>query len=119
MFESAGQLRKIRKQYNLKMFQSGVDVFRTFGALGSGALGDKHKELVALGISIIHACYGCIEYHVSRATELGASRQEILEATAAALAVGGGLSLWPARFVFKVQEELEPSAPAARSDEQS
>ena len=38
---------------------------------------------------------------------MGASRKEILEATAVALAVCGGTSQWPARFVFKVLEELE------------
>jgi alkylhydroperoxidase/carboxymuconolactone decarboxylase family protein YurZ len=38
---------------------------------------------------------------------LGASKQEIQEATAVAIALGGGLAEWPARFVFKVLEELE------------
>jgi len=40
------------------------------------------------------------------AAELGASRSEILEAAAVALALGGGLAQWPARFVFKVLDEL-------------
>jgi hypothetical protein len=31
----------------------------------------------------------------------------ILEATAVALALSGGIADWPARFVFKVLEELE------------
>ncbi len=37
---------------------------------------------------------------------MGASREEILEATAVTVALGGGLAEWPARFVLKVLEEL-------------
>jgi len=40
---------------------------------------------------------------------LGATREEILEATAVAIALCGGIAEWPARFVFKVLEELEKS----------
>jgi hypothetical protein len=38
---------------------------------------------------------------------VGASREETLEATAVAVALSGGMADWPARFVFKVLEELE------------
>jgi len=38
---------------------------------------------------------------------VGTSREEILEATAVSLAPNGGMADWPARFVFKVLEELE------------
>ena len=38
---------------------------------------------------------------------MGTSREEILEATAVELALSGGMADWPARFVFKVLEELE------------
>ncbi len=40
------------------------------------------------------------------AAELGAGRGEIIEATAVALALGGGTIQWPARFVFKIMEDL-------------
>lgn len=94
------------------MFLSGVSAFRELeefeaNAFRDGALKQKCKELIALAISISHACYGWIEHHVSSAADLGASQREILEATAVALAMGGGLSQWPARYVFKVLEELE------------
>jgi alkylhydroperoxidase/carboxymuconolactone decarboxylase family protein YurZ len=63
MFEEIGQIRKTRKKYNLAMFRSGVTTFRELeeleaNALQDGALDQKHKELIALGISISHACYG-------------------------------------------------------------
>jgi alkylhydroperoxidase/carboxymuconolactone decarboxylase family protein YurZ len=54
---------------------------------------------------------------VSRAVELGADRQEILEATAVALAVGGGLAQWPARFVFKVLQDLGSPAQSVEKAE--
>ena len=115
MFDDIRQIRRTRKIYNLKMFNSGSGAFRELeeleaNALRDGALSQKHKELIALGISIAQTCYGCIEYHVSKAVELGASREEIVEATAVALALGGGVTQWPARFVFKVLEDLEGSA---------
>lgn len=96
------------------MSQCGIKTFGEIGkleadALKGGALKQKYKELIALGISINHRCYGWIEYHVSSAADLGATREEIQEATAVAIALGGGMTEWPARFVFKVLEELEKS----------
>ena len=38
---------------------------------------------------------------------MGVSREEIMETTAIALALSGSIADWPARFVFKVLEELE------------
>lgn len=114
MFADIHEIRKARKKINGEMFRSGVNTFRELeefeaSTFRDGALEQKHKELIALGISVTNACYGCIEYHVSRAVALGASRKEILEATAVALALGGGLAQWPARFAFKVLEDLEKS----------
>jgi AhpD family alkylhydroperoxidase len=114
MFNDIDQIRETRKKYNLQMFRSGVSTFRELeeleaNALRDGVLAQKYKELIALGISISQGCYGCIEYHVSSAMNLGASRKEIIEATAVAIALGGGVAEWPARFVFKVLEEAQSS----------
>ena len=94
------------------MYQSGIKTFRELGELETnvlkdGALAQKYKELIALGISISNGCYGWIEYHVSSAADLGGSREEIMETTAIALALSGSIADWPARFVFKILEELE------------
>jgi alkylhydroperoxidase/carboxymuconolactone decarboxylase family protein YurZ len=45
------------------MFRSGISTFRELeeleaNALRDGALAQKYKELIALGISISHGCYG-------------------------------------------------------------
>ncbi len=63
MFDDIGELRRTRKIYNAKMFASGVSTFRELEecegrALKDGALPQKYKELIGLGISIAEACYG-------------------------------------------------------------
>ncbi len=113
MFDEIDDIRQTRKRYNSKLFQSGIKTFRDFeelegAALKDGALSQKHKELMALGISITQKCFPCVEYHITAALEHGATRKEILEAVALALALGGGTAMWPARFAFKVLEELQP-----------
>jgi AhpD family alkylhydroperoxidase len=115
MFNEIADIRKTRKQYNSKMFQSGVGTFRAFeeleaAALKDGAVSQKNKELIALGISIVEKCFPCVEYHITAAIEHGAARKEILETVALAVALGGGTAVWPSRFAFKVLEEVQAGA---------
>jgi alkylhydroperoxidase/carboxymuconolactone decarboxylase family protein YurZ len=63
VFPDIDEIRKTRKKYNWQMYQSGIKTFRELGevetnALKDGALAQKHKELIALGISIGNRCYG-------------------------------------------------------------
>lgn len=63
MFVDAAETRKLRQKYHLLMQKSGIKTFQDMDriemeALESGALSQKYKELVALGISISNACYG-------------------------------------------------------------
>lgn len=63
MFPAVKEIRQTRKKYNWQMSQSGIKTFRELGALEAdalkdGALAQKYKELIALGISISNACYG-------------------------------------------------------------
>ena len=53
-----------------------------FGALSKGVkdhgpLGQKEKEFVALGMSIILRCEPCINFHVEALMKAGASREEL------------------------------------------
>jgi AhpD family alkylhydroperoxidase len=59
-------------------------------ATGDGALTRSVKEMMALAISIVVGCEGCIAYHVHDAIEAGASRDELLEAIGIAVLMGGG-----------------------------
>jgi hypothetical protein len=63
MFPDINEIRRTRKIYNGKMYQSGIGTFPKLGeletdALKDGVLAQKYKELIALGISISNACYG-------------------------------------------------------------
>jgi len=63
MEEITLEIRKTRKKYDEIMSRSGVSAFEELAglesnALKSGALDQKHKELIALGISISQTCYG-------------------------------------------------------------
>lgn len=112
MFPDIDEIKRIRKKYNGKMFLSGIKTFKEVAeveekALEDGILKQKYKELIALGISISHGCYGWIEYHVNSAVDHGASHKEILEATAVALALSGSMADWYVRFVFKILDELK------------
>ncbi len=57
-----------------------------------GALSEKHKQLMALGISIYSQDEYCIMYHAKGAVEHGASEKEVMETVAVSAALGGGAS---------------------------
>jgi alkylhydroperoxidase/carboxymuconolactone decarboxylase family protein YurZ len=63
MFPDINEINRIRKKYSWQMSQSGIKTFSEIGtlegnALKDGALTQKYKELIALGISINNSCYG-------------------------------------------------------------
>lgn len=59
-------------------------------ATADGALSQKHKELMALAISIAVRCDGCIAFHVHDAVRAGATADEIAETVGVAVLMGGG-----------------------------
>lgn len=61
-------------------------------AIALGALDEKTKELIALGIAIADRCEGCIVSHVNSCKKLGVTKQEILETVEVAIMMGGGPS---------------------------
>ncbi len=63
MFIDTDEIRRLRVKFHLQMQESGIKTFQDMhkteiGALESGDLSQKYKELIALGISISRACYG-------------------------------------------------------------
>lgn len=58
-----------------------------------GELERKYKELIGLGIALFTRCEYCMNLHVKQALEEGATREEILEACAVAVAFGGSPSM--------------------------
>lgn len=68
-----------------------------FGAMGKaakadGALSEKTKEFIALGIAIATRCDSCIGFHIRSLVRLKATRDELCEALAMATYMGGGPS---------------------------
>lgn len=58
----------------------------------NGALDERTKEYMALGIAIATRCDSCIGFHVRALVRLKASREQFCEALAMATYMGGGPS---------------------------
>jgi AhpD family alkylhydroperoxidase len=52
------------------------------------ALDLKTKELIAIGCSLIAKCEGCLEGHIKKALEVGATKQEVSDAIVIAVGIG-------------------------------
>ncbi|MGD1155185.1 MAG: carboxymuconolactone decarboxylase family protein, partial [Terriglobia bacterium] len=52
------------------------------------ALDLKTKELIAIGCSLLAKCEGCLEGHIKKALEVGATKQEISDAIVIAIGIG-------------------------------
>lgn len=69
----------------------------------------KTKELISVAIGVYSRCEYCIAFHVFKALEAGASREEIMEAAMVAVAFGGGPSM--AYCVTLAREAIAEFAP--------
>ncbi|MHC1748190.1 MAG: carboxymuconolactone decarboxylase family protein [Cellulosilyticaceae bacterium] len=58
-----------------------------------GSLETKTKELISVAVAAYNRCEYCIVFHVYKALEAGAKREEIMEAAMVAVAFGGGPSM--------------------------
>jgi AhpD family alkylhydroperoxidase len=77
-------------------------------AMEDGALSGRAKEMMALSISIVVGCDGCIAYHVHDAVLAGATRQELLETVGVALLMGGGPGSIYAAHALDAIEQFQP-----------
>lgn len=71
------------------------ETFAGFGQMGAaaksnGALTEKTKEFIALGIAVSTRCDSCIAFHVKSLVRLNATRAEMSEALAMISYMGGG-----------------------------
>jgi AhpD family alkylhydroperoxidase len=82
-----------------------------------GALSSKVKEMMALAISIVVGCEGCIAYHVHDAIQAGATRGELLEAVGVGLFMGGGPgSIYAAHALEAIDQMLPALQPADEAE---
>jgi AhpD family alkylhydroperoxidase len=80
-------------------------------AMGPGALDARTKELIALAISVVKGCDGCIAYHARGAATAGATEDEVAEALAVALLMDGGPATTHAPRAFADFLELDSAEP--------
>jgi len=71
------------------------EVMRAFAglhaaALAPGALDTRTKDLIALAISVVERCDGCIASHAKGAVQQGATSAEAAEAIGVAVLMAGG-----------------------------
>ncbi|MBN1302336.1 MAG: carboxymuconolactone decarboxylase family protein [Melioribacteraceae bacterium] len=111
MKKTITEFKKYRSDMNDKILNSGFRDFNKFFALDNkayinGALDAKTKELMGLVASMVLRCNDCILYHIDRAVEEGANRQEFYESFNIALIVGGSIVIPHLRFAMEQLDEL-------------
>lgn len=75
-------------------------------AYADGAVPAKYKELMGLASSLVLRCNDCVLYHISKAIEQGATRDELNETMNIALVIGGSIVIPHLRFAVVAMEEL-------------
>jgi AhpD family alkylhydroperoxidase len=100
-----------RKQAHSQLLQRKSKVYEGFLAMeratySDGALPKKHKELIAVGISVVKDCESCMQWHIEQAASVGASYEEIFEVIEVAIEMGGGPATVSARFALEVMDSI-------------
>lgn len=111
MNKKVSETRKYRTDMNEKILNSGFRDFNKFFALDNkayidGALNAKTKELMGLSSSMVLRCNDCIFYHIDRAIQEGATKEELFETFNVALIVGGSIVIPHLRYAFDIMEEI-------------
>lgn len=103
-----------RKIANETFISKGSEVYKSFldmerKTFSDGNLKKMHKELIAIGISIVINCESCLEWHIKEALKSGASEEQILEAIEVGIEMGGGPATVSSRFALKVLDYYRQS----------
>ena len=107
------EISRRRKQADAKLRALKSKVYDAFlrveeAAFVDGALPEKTKELIAVGISVRIDCDSCMQWHIEHAATAGATMREVLEAVEVAIEMGGGPATVSARFALEVMERVFP-----------
>ena len=70
-----------------------------------GVLSGKIKRMMALTGALVHGCRACILYQTEEALTLGATAEEILEACAVAISLGGTMGAGETTRVVQFLDE--------------
>jgi AhpD family alkylhydroperoxidase len=102
-----------RKRAHSKLLELDSKVYKAFlemerAAFSDGALARKHKELIAVGISVVMDCESCMQWHIEQAAQAGATEREVLEAVEVGMEMAGGRATVSARFALTVMADVFP-----------
>ncbi len=82
------------------------ETFRTFvafdaAAIENGQIPRKYKELIAIAVALTTQCPYCLELHVGRAREAGATDTDLAETTLIVAALRAGAAMTHGTHLFK------------------
>jgi AhpD family alkylhydroperoxidase len=102
-----------------KLRQGAPDAMAGFSALAKGAMKSgaqtaDQKELIALAIGVARHRDGCIGFPAKELARIGTSREQVIEALAVAVYMGGGPSLMYAADAMHAFDEFQTEASPAR-----
>jgi AhpD family alkylhydroperoxidase len=84
-------------------------------AMAEGEVPTRLKEAVALAISVVKRCDGCIAYHAKAAARAGATPAEVAELLGVALLMDGGTASVYAPRAWEAFSEFSALTTAAAS----
>ncbi|KPJ71995.1 alkylhydroperoxidase [candidate division TA06 bacterium DG_78] len=104
--------KKERKRLNEIVMKYSTEKIKKFYSLDAyvykeGTLSKKTKELLGLVASLVLRCDDCITYHLIQCYEDGITNEELEEAFAIGLVVGGSITIPHLRRAFKTWDELK------------
>jgi len=107
------EMSRKRKEAHARLVASKSRVYEAFlemerAAFTDGALSKRHKELIAVGISVATDCESCMQWHIEQAGASGASEREVFEAVEVGIEMAGGPGTVSARFALEVMENVFP-----------
>lgn len=106
------RFKQEREKLNQVVMKYGGTNIKRFYSLDSqvyteGALPKKTKELLGLVSSLVLRCDDCIKYHIVRCHQEGVNSNELEEALAIGLMVGGSITIPHLRRAFQAWDELK------------
>lgn len=95
-----------------KMKEAIPETMRGMGGLfqatmKEGALSVREKELIAMAIGLAVRCTPCMNLHVQKCLQAGATREQILEAAGVAVMMQGGPSYTHVPLIIDALDHLQ------------
>jgi AhpD family alkylhydroperoxidase len=110
--ESLSEFQEERERLNdVVMGYAGLNMKRFYNldsqVYGDGALPARTKELLGLVASLVLRCDDCVKYHLIRCKEEGLSSEELEEALAIGMVVGGSITIPHLRRAFEAWSQID------------